>query len=179
MNVSQPPGSVPANDGSPWNSVTTSIILPAVVNTVWIAEPGARRPELFEIPAHAFNKTIALGSTIGVAAGRGAVGIRVFVADGSSQSGSAEPESDGTAALYLAGDDRGMPLGAIRLVAYHYRGHYIPPDPATAAGKHDTHLRFGALIKAAAVPLRQAQARQRRHCLARGHRRRTAKRSAG
>ena len=106
------------------------------------------------IPARPFNKTIKLGSTIGLAAGRGAVAIRIFAADASSQSGSAEVGSSaGSASLYLAGDDRGMPLGAIRLVAYHYRGNYVPPDPATAAGKNDTHLRFGALIKAAAVPL--------------------------
>lgn len=55
--------------------------------------------------------------------------------------------------MYLAGDNRsdcqGMPLGALRLVAYHYRGHYQPPDPRSGL---DTHLRFGVLIKTAAVP---------------------------
>lgn len=132
--------------------MTTSIILPTIARKVWISEPGANTSEQFPIPAQPFNKTIKLGSTIGLAAGRGAVAIRIFAADASSQSGSAESAA-GSAALYLAGDDRGMPLGAIRLVAYHYRGHYMPPDPATAAGKHDTHLRFGALMKAAAVPL--------------------------
>lgn len=158
LNVSQPPGSVPTNDGIPWNSVTTSIILPAVAGTVWIAEPGARIPEPFVIPVQPFNKTVTLGSTIGLAAGRGAVAIRIFAADASSQSGSDEAiSSDGSASLFLAGDDRGMPLGAIRLVAYHYRGHYTPPDPTTAAGKSDTHLRFGALIKAASAPLPSAK----------------------
>jgi hypothetical protein len=138
--------------------VTTSIILPSVAGTVWIAEPGVRIPEPFVIPTQPFNKTVKLGSTIGLAAGRGAVAIRIFAADVSSQSGSDEAiSSGGNAPLFLAGDDRGMPLGAIRLVAYHYRGHYTPPDPTTAAGKSDTHLRFGALIKAAAVPLPSAK----------------------
>lgn len=143
---------MPTNDDQ-WNSVTTSIILPAIARTVWIAEPGSHTTEKFLIPAQPFNKTIKLGSTIALAAGRGAVAVRIFAADASSQGGSAEVGSSaGSASLYLAGDDRGMPLGAIRLAAYHYRGHYVPPDPATAAGKNDTHLRFGALIKAAAVP---------------------------
>eukprot|EP01043_Picozoa_sp_COSAG02_P064927 COSAG02_NODE_9642_length_2153_cov_1.722493_1_plen_293_part_00 len=159
LNVSQPPRSVPTNDGTPWNSVTTSIILPAIAGTVWIAEPGTRIPEKFVIPTKPFNKTVKLGSTIGLAAGRGAVAIRIFAADLSSQSGEAT-SSVRSAPLFLAGDDKGMPLGAIRLVAYHYQGHYIPPDPATAAGKADTHLRFGALIKAAAVPLPSVQAKE-------------------
>lgn len=139
--------------------MTTSIILPAIAGKVWIAEPGTHIPEQFVIPAKPFNKTIKLGSTIGLAAGRGAVAIRTFAADLSSRSGEAS-SAVRSAPLFLAGDDQGMPLGAIRLVAYHYQGHYMPPDPATAAGKTDTHLRFGALIKAAAVPLPSVQAKE-------------------
>ena len=71
--------------------------------------------------------------------------MRIFAADASAQ----QPTASGAAPLLLAGDDRGMPLGAVRLVAYHYKGHYLPPDPSRG---EDTHLRFGALIKAAAVP---------------------------
>lgn len=134
--------------------MTTNIILPTIARTVWISEPDTNTSEQFRIPTHSFNKTIKLGSTIGLVAGRGAVAIRIFAADASSQSGSAESVSaERSASLYLAGDDQGMPLGAIRLVAYHYRGHYMPPDSSTGPGKHDLHLRFGALMKAAAVHL--------------------------
>ena len=162
LNVSQPAGSTgPTNDGTPWNSVTTSVVLPSIAKTIWISEPGTDVAIPFTIPTEPFNKSIRLGSTIGLAAGRGAVAMRIFAADtaatadtasSSSQSGGGAGvmgEADGVASLYLAGDDQGMPLGAIRLVAYHYRGHYRPPSPVT--GK-DTHLRFGALIKTAAVP---------------------------
>ena len=145
LNVSQPPGSVPTNDGTPWNSVTTSIILPAIAGTVWIAEPDARIPEKFVIPSQPFNKPVKVGSTIGLAAGRGAVAIRIFAADASSQRGSAEAiSSDTSASLFLAGDDRGMPLGAIRLVAYHYRGHYSKESEKTQrrVGKRIKRLRF-------------------------------------
>jgi len=173
LNVSQPkpvpPAWAPANDGAPWNSVTTSVILPLAAGSLWIsAQPSragvrqgptpANAPEVFKIPAGPFNKTIQLGTTIALRVGKGAVAMRIFAAD-ASPSGAGTGTGGGgaaAAALYIAGDDRGMPLGAIRLVAYHFRGRYMPAhvDAHGAYGvpDEDTHLRFGALIKAAAVP---------------------------
>ena len=172
LNVSQPavvpPAWAPADDGAKWNSVTTSVILPLAAGSIWIASPPAAGQqqqqqqqqqqirtltyEEFQIPSGAFNKSISLGSTIALCVGKGAVAMRIFAADGSpSTPGPAKP-----ALLMLAGDDRGMPLGAVRLVAYHYQGQYKPAhvnaEGAYGVPDEDTHLRFGALIKAAAVP---------------------------
>ena len=44
LNVSQPkpvpPAWAPANDGVPWNSVTTSVILPLAAGSLWISQPS-------------------------------------------------------------------------------------------------------------------------------------------
>lgn len=143
LNYSQPWNKEP-NDGAQWNSVSTSVILPIAAKTIWIAEPGDSSREPFQIPTGAFNRSLKVGSTIGLFAGKGAVAMRIFAADASAQ----QPSADGTAPLFLSGDDRGMPFGAIRLVAYHYEGHYVGPGPSSG---QDTHLRFGALMKTAAV----------------------------
>ena len=168
LNVSQPAGSSPENDGVPWNSVTTSTILPLAAGVIWIQPPGASETvERFELPAHPFEKRIALGSTLGLYLGRGAVAFRVFAADpspstahqGRPRSGTGAGASAGarrtSAEIILAGDASGMPLGAVRLVAYHFRGRYLPAhvDSHGAYGvpDADTRLRFGALFKTAAV----------------------------
>eukprot|EP01052_Picozoa_sp_SAG31_P038062 SAG31_NODE_5015_length_2800_cov_2.011847_1_plen_446_part_00 len=147
LNTSHPAGKM-HNDGSPWNSVSTSLVLPLAAQTIWIADGGSSSAAAtpFRIPDHAFNVSVKVGATMGLAVGRGAVAFRIFAADTSAQQPS---ESDGSAPMFLEGDDRGMPLGAIRLVAYHFKGHYNPPDPSS---KQDTHLRFGVLFKLAAVP---------------------------
>jgi len=154
LNVSQPAGSSPPNDGVSWNGVTTSTILPLAARSVWIQPPDATAPiERFEFPSHPFERVVQLGSTLGLFAGKGAVGIRVFAADASPSD--ARPNRT-SADLMLAGDAQGMPLGAVRLVATHFKGRYMPAH-ADSHGPYgvpdaDTRLRFGALFKAAKVP---------------------------
>ena len=158
LNVSQPVGSSPANDGVPWNSVTTSTILPLAAGSVWIQPPNVSAPvERFSFPSGPFERPVELGSTIGLHLGKGAVAFRIFAADASpSATGMARGAHGGHAELLLSGDAGGMPLGAARLVAYHFRGRYMPAHVgahgAYGVPDADTRLRFGALFKAGMVP---------------------------
>ncbi len=155
--------------GDRWNGVSTSLTLPAAAGTVWIqpSQEPLLQPEPFTVPTVPFARRVNVGDTVGLAVGRGAVAIRVFVLDASAQQrrrrarGGAWPPSlpsspPSPPLLQLKGDVEGLALGAIRLVGYHFnssnvssdRHAYVPYRPSKA----DTSLRWAALIKATGVP---------------------------
>jgi hypothetical protein len=121
--------------GDVWRSVSTSVILPAVAATAWVkrASDGAIRTVSFG-DRTPFAEAIAVGDTVGLAAGRTAVAIRILVVDG--------VRGHPTPAVVLKGDHGGLALGAVRLVGYHSpAGQQYVPAPSS-----DTHLRFAFLL---------------------------------
>ena len=158
--------------GDKWNGVSTSVVLPippsrtvlvvsssggggggssgggsgipdhpsgTSTHNIGDAERGAV-VSTFVIPSLGsapFTKTLNLGDVVGVRIGRGAAAIKVFHVDAAAGH---------VAKLELAGEQAGMELGAVRLVARHADASYAPAGPGV-----DTHLRWAAVMKVAEV----------------------------
>ena len=86
--------------------------------------------------AEPFSLPLRVGATVALRVGASALALRVFELDGA---GGQRPE------LALVGDRRGIELGALRVVATHFR---TEGAPAPLNARSDTHVRFGALLLA-------------------------------
>ena len=145
-------------DGNLYPGLSTSAILPLFADEVVIATSdddgtdggGAAaivvRP--FAVPSKPFEEELAVGSTVGMRVGRGALAVRVFGADQvDPATGAVAVGGDGevlSARLVLKGDGSGMDLGAMRLVAYHME--QFPPGQGVFITA--SHVAYHALIVA-------------------------------
>ena len=116
----------------------------------------------------AFEVELPLGTTLGLRVGDGSLALRVFTADavdpatgeimsatststsssGAGAGAGGSGASTGAARLVLKGDDAGLDLAAIRLVAYHLEQRPAD-DPAAFVNVTASHVQFNSLFVAA------------------------------
>jgi hypothetical protein len=104
-------------EGNLYPGLQSNIILPCFADEIFLIFPNGSTTH-FIVPVEAFTLDLPLNTTVALRVGNGSVALRVFYADGvNASTGLLKPGLP--AAFQLRGEEKGMALGAMRMVAYH------------------------------------------------------------
>lgn len=136
--------------GNLYPGLATNVILPRYADEYILVYPNDEVIP-WSVPSDgtaAFEHEIPLGTTVALRVGNGSLALRVFTADAIDSATGGTLDNETAAKILLKGDESGLDLAAIRLVAYHMEQK--PSNDASAfVNITASHVQFNALFVAA------------------------------